>query len=97
MHKERVSWESSYTNFSASWDSLRSEYGEEQHILMDETHLTSMHWLKDGRLWSFVDERSQHLIELTNRGFTDFMGDSSRLEFHPDPILLVSPSARLCR
>ncbi|KAF2557333.1 hypothetical protein F2Q68_00016228 [Brassica cretica] len=64
---------------------------------MDETQLTSVQWLKDGRLGFFIDEIGPHLIELPNRKATNFDGCRSRLEFHPDLLFILNPPVRLRR
>ncbi|KAF3583832.1 hypothetical protein F2Q69_00030076 [Brassica cretica] len=64
---------------------------------MDETQLTRVQWLKDGRLGFFIDEIGPHLIELPNRKATNFDGCRSRLEFHPDLLFLLNPPVRLRR
>ena len=38
-----------------------------QRVYMDTTHLTSAHWLKDSRYWSFRDADGIDWIELPRR------------------------------
>ncbi|KAL0802478.1 hypothetical protein Bca101_057654 [Brassica carinata] len=64
---------------------------------VDEIHLTRAQWLKDGHVWSFINDTDPNLIELPLRGVTNFRGDFSRLEFHPSPLLPVHPPVRLRR
>lgn len=59
---------------------------------MEITHLTSAHWLKDDFFWSFRDGRGTHLIELLQRPVTDFQGELTQNESHPDPLLIRNPA-----
>ena len=47
----------------------------DQRVYMDTTHLTSAHWLKYSRYWSFRDADGTHLIELPRRSVTVFLED----------------------
>lgn len=50
-------------------------------VYTDVGHLTGTVWLKEGCF----------LIQLPHRTAKDFQGEVSRLEFHPDPLLLHNP------
>ena len=65
---------------------------DDQLVYMDAAHLTSAHWLKDGRFWTFRDTDGTHLIELPRRSVTDFSGGLGSIQFYSDPCLLRAPS-----
>lgn len=63
-------------------------------LFMDAAHLTRTHWLKEGRLWTYVDDDGDHLLELPQWTVTDLGDDVTSLAFHPDPILRRNPVNR---
>ena len=65
---------------------------DDQLIYMDASHLTSAHWLKDDRFWTFRDVDDTHLIELPMRSVTDFSEGLASIQFHPDRASSVPPS-----